>query len=219
MESHWENVYTTKSEKDVSWYEDRPTLSLQLLTQESDGLITDAIAVGNRKTMPVIDVGSGASVLIDCLLQDGFQSITALDITEAALRKSQQRLQEQGIPENKVRWVVSDITKFQAEQDGLYATWHDRAVLHFLTKEEDRQAYVKVVNQALRVGGIVVIASFALDGPKKCSGLDTMSYDAERIIELFGTENYRLVQEETGIHHTPFHTDQKFAYFKLVRIK
>ncbi len=171
--------------------------------------------------MAVIDVGGGASVLVDCLLEEGFQSISVLDIAEAALKKSKQRLVDHGMGQqatDNVNWVVSDVTKFFPVKDNSFAVWHDRAVLHFLTNENDRLAYVEVLNRSLAVGGIVVIAAFAVDGPKKCSGLDVIQYDTDRIVALLG-DNYRLLQEATELHHTPFNTDQKFSYFKFVRTK
>ncbi len=157
---------------------------------------------------------------MDYLLEEGFQSITVLDIAAEALAKSQQRLRSRESSScnfNKVHWVVSDITQYVPERDSSFAVWHDRAVLHFLTRKEDQEAYVLALNRSLCVGGILIIATFAKGGPVKCSGLDIVQYDIDSMKALVG-DRYMLLEEVEEVHITPFHTEQKFVYFKFVRV-
>ncbi len=193
---HWEDLYQTKGPGQVSWYQEHAQLSLQLIQRTQV-----------KKSANIIDVGGGASILVDDLLADGFQNVTVLDISQTALRAAQDRL---GVLAAHVTWMEADITRAVLPRQ-TYEVWHDRAVFHFLTKAEDRLVYVKVLKDSLKIGGYVIMATFALDGPRECSGLDTMQYDARSLSQELG-EDFHLVQSLPETHHTPFGTEQKFIY-------
>jgi SAM-dependent methyltransferase len=159
-----------------------------------------------------IDVGGGASVLVDHLLADGFTNLSILDISAAALDVSRNRLGETA---NKVRWIESDITEFDIPLS--FSVWHDRAVFHFLTETSDRESYVQALKRSLRVGGHLIIAAFAVGGPDQCSGLPTVQYDANKLSAELGLA-FQLVEELTEEHTTPANRQQKFAYFHFERI-
>lgn len=197
---HWEQVYQTKATDDVSWFQTHPTVSLQLI--EASGVGQDA---------GIIDVGGGASVLVDCLLDAGYHQLAVLDISAAALEHARHRL---GKRAGTVEWLEADVTTFQpARRFGL---WHDRAVFHFLTDKVDRQKYVETLKRALTPGGQTVIASFAIDGPLKCSGLEVARYDAAAIRAELGA-GFQLVEQVSETHTTPWATEQKFSYFRFKR--
>ncbi len=198
--THWEKIYGEKKPNEVSWYQENPQKSLDLITS------TDV-----SKEEPVIDVGGGASLLVDMLLEQGFQNVTVLDISEKALQYAQQRL---GELEGKVKWLVSDITEFESTEK--FGLWHDRAVFHFLTEKIDREKYVARVRRSLKKGGYLILSAFAKDGPDKCSNLNVRQYDAALVREEFG-EGFDLLQETSEIHQTPWGKDQKFEYFLLKR--
>jgi len=197
---HWEQVYETKSPDEVSWFQQRPELSLRLI---------GAINVG--KADGIIDVGGGASVLADFLLDEGYENLTVLDISSAALARARQRLGERAA---KVKWIEVDVTTFQSP--ATFAVWHDRAVFHFLTVAADRAAYVRALREALRPGGHAIIATFAADGPTRCSGLDVARYDAPSIWAELGV-GFELQEEVREVHRTPWETEQAFSYFRFVR--
>jgi len=194
-QAHWENVYATRGEREVSWFQERPALSLELIR-----------AAGATPRSAVIDVGGGASRLVDALLTDGFTAVTVLDISAAALAASRRRL---GSAATRVTWIVADITTWEPAQ--AYDLWHDRAVLHFLTNEADRAAYVMRLMQALRLGGHAIIGTFALDGPERCSGLPVVRYDASRLANLLGPQ-FDLVESRTQDHATPMGGTQRFQF-------
>lgn len=196
MRTHWEKIYTTKAPDKVSWY--RPHLETSL------GLILRAVS---DRTVSIVDVGGGESTLVDDLLQEGFQNITVLDVSQAAIDVNKARLGEKA---SGVRWLVADIIQVQL-QPRAYDLWHDRAVFHFLTAEEQRVAYVRQVVQAVKPGGHVIVSTFGPEGPTKCSGLEVVRYDAESLHEEFGTR-FRLVESSKEIHQTPFGTTQQFLY-------
>lgn len=198
--AHWENIYQDKSDQALSWYQKEPTQSLQLIKNAQIAL-----------DEPVIDVGGGASVLVDYLIRSGYLNISVLDISGNALASTRKRLGEAA---NKVKWYVSDITEFEAPHQ--YSLWHDRAVFHFLTAESDRQRYIKVLNQSLRPGGQLVIAAFAIGGPEKCSGLDIVQYDASKLSAELG-KDFELIEETGESHLTPSNVEQKFMYFRFTR--
>jgi len=193
--AHWENVYSTKGETGVSWYQTEPRLSLELIRAV-------APAQGGR----IIDVGGGASVLVDRLLDLPFEKIALLDISETALSKARSRLGERSV---RVDWIAADITEAQAL--GTFDIWHDRAVFHFLTDASDRRAYVDLARQTVRTGGHLVIASFADDGPKRCSDLDVCRYNADSMATELG-EGFSLVREARETHTTPSGSSQAFFY-------
>jgi 2-polyprenyl-3-methyl-5-hydroxy-6-metoxy-1,4-benzoquinol methylase len=194
--THWENIYHTKESAQVSWYQLHPQLSLQYIRN-----------TGADKASNIIDVGGGASTLVDHLLDDGFGQITVLDISKEALDVAIQRLAQRA---KLVTWLEADITRADLPHH-TYDIWHDRAVFHFLTDPQDREAYVKTVEHAVRPGGHVIVATFASDGPEKCSGLDVARYDPQSLHDEFGS-GFELLDSTHENHQTPFGTGQKFIY-------
>ena|SRR5689334_18556605 len=192
---HWEAVYSTKAETGVSWYQDEPRLSLELV-----GAV--APAEGGR----IIDVGGGASVLVDRLLDLPFGEIAVLDISEVALGKARARLGERA---GRVRWVVADVT--EGPELNTFDVWHDRAVFHFLTDPADRRSYVELAHQTVPQSGHLLIATFADDGPKQCSNLDVCRYNARSLASELG-EGFSLVREARETHATPWGSRQAFFY-------
>lgn len=198
---HWEQVYQQKQPDTLSWYQQQASLSLQLIQQ-----VTSPNAL-------LIDVGSGASTLIDDLLKLGYQNLTVLDISTAALAVTQQRL---GAKASQISWLVADI--IQAELPALaYDLWHDRAVFHFLTEQADREAYINRVRHSLKPGAYLVIACFADHGPEKCSGLPVQRYNTQTLAAAFGGD-FKLLTTAQEQHPTPFGTSQAFIYLLLQKI-
>ena len=193
--NHWEGVYQQTTPMDRSWHQDEPTLSLELIA--GAGLSRDA---------PVIDVGGGASVLVDFLIRDRYRDITVLDISGAALAACKKRL---GDVAEVIRWREADITQYEPPHQ--YALWHDRAVFHFLSDESERQQYRAVLERSLLPGGDVVMATFGLGGPTKCSGLDVVQYDAEKLDAELGPD-FRLMNARNEVHLTPSMKQQQFTY-------
>jgi 2-polyprenyl-3-methyl-5-hydroxy-6-metoxy-1,4-benzoquinol methylase len=194
--THWEQIYQAKAVTQVSWYQLHPLLSLQYI--QNTGIGT---------TGQIIDIGGGASTLVDHLLEDGFQHITVLDISAAALEVAQQRL---GPRAGVVTWLEADITQALLPRHK-YDVWHDRAVFHFLTQAEDRQRYLNAVREAVRPGGHIIVATFADDGPERCSGLEVARYNPESLHNEFGAD-FELLDSALERHQTPFGTEQKFVY-------
>ncbi len=194
-QAHWEAVYTTRGENEVSWYQENPAPSLELFAR-----------VGATPSMKIIDIGGGASRLVDSLLAEGFRAITVLDLSTAALGAAKARL---GAQAAKVRWIVADATAWEPTEG--YDIWHDRAAFHFLTEERDRAAYVARMKQALRVGGHAIIATFAPDGPERCSGLPVMRYDAESLGRTLG-QGFELIETRRRAHATPSGASQSFQF-------
>ena len=197
---HWDRVFTEKAVNSVTWYQARPDLSLALI--ERAKVAPDAA---------IIDIGGGASTLVDHLLDAGYRDIEVLDIAASALAHSRERLATKA---ETVQWTVADITTWQPSLR--YDLWHDRAVFHFLTEARDRRAYCAVLDQALKPGGFAVISSFAPDGPEKCSGLPVERYDANKLMAELGP-GYRLLGSEAERHLSPAGREQSFAYFLLRR--
>lgn len=194
--SHWERVYATKGATAVSWF--------QACAQHSLGLIR---ATEVPLSAPIIDVGGGASTLVDDLLAHGYANITVLDLSATALAAAKNRL---GAIGNSVQWLEADIT--QATLPACrFDVWHDRAVFHFLTAPQERQAYVQAVLRSVKPGGHVIVATFAQDGPTQCSGLPVMRYSADALHAEFGAP-FTLLRHEKEEHHTPFGTVQQFVY-------
>ena len=192
---HWEGVYSGTTFADVSWFQPRPERSLQLVEQSAVDR-DDAI----------IDVGGGASTLVDHLLDDGFTDITVLDVAGKALEQSQERL---GVRASQVEWVVSDVTTFRPSR--MWQLWHDRAALHFLVDEQDRARYVDVLKRALQPGGHAVLATFGPEGPLKCSGLEIRRYSIDLVEELLGP-GFELQSQLIENHVTPMGSNQQFLY-------
>jgi len=193
---HWENVYITKEESEVSWFQENPASSLELIT-----------LVGATPSTVVIDIGGGTSRLVDSLVERGFDAVTVLDISATALEVAKARL---GSRANQVAWIVADITMWEPPQK-VYDLWHDRATFHFLTDEHDRTAYVERLSKALKPGGYAIIATFAPDGPERCSGLPVVRYDAEYLGQVLGSA-FELVKTRRRKHLTPWGSVQRFQF-------
>ena len=193
---HWEKVYTTKATDAVSWFQTHAGLSLDLI---------NATGVGHEAS--IIDVGGGASTLVDDLLANGYTDLTVLDLSASALAAARNRL---GAKAADVRWIEADITKAGLPANK-FDVWHDRAVFHFLTTPEDRAAYVRTVFHSVKPGGHVIVATFAEDGPNQCSGLPVIRYRADELHAEFG-ESFLLLHHEKEAHHTPSGTVQQFVY-------
>jgi 2-polyprenyl-3-methyl-5-hydroxy-6-metoxy-1,4-benzoquinol methylase len=185
---------------EVSWYQTEPTLSLELIHDTGIG-----------KDAPIIDVGGGTSLLVDRLHAEGFSRLAVLDVSAAALSRAQRRLGEQAAA---IEWYEADVTEFVAPH--AFVLWHDRATLHFLVDPTDRKEYFRVLKRSLTHDGHVIIATFAVGGPTKCSGLDIRQYDAKNLSHELG-DDFRLVVERSEIHVTPAKTEQRFTYFRFVR--
>lgn len=197
---HWERVYETRSAESVSWFQRTPEVSLRLV--DAAGLAPDAA---------IIDVGGGASTLVDGLAAAGYQDLTVLDISTTALRISRSRL---GQPLGQIEWIESDVLGFEPRR--AYDLWHDRALFHFMTGERQQQAYRDVMRRSLAPQAQAIIATFAMDGPERCSGLPVRRYDAERLCATLG-DDFGLVAEERESHLTPGGEMQQFHYFLLRR--
>lgn len=192
---HWEKVYQEKEPGQVSWYQTQPSVSLDLIALSEIG-----------QSGKIIDVGGGASVLVDKLFEKGFNDVTVLDISAKAIEHAKGRL---GNRAEKVTWIEADITKFKPSQR--YDLWHDRAVFHFLTNPVDRKKYVEAMGKAVKPNGHVIIATFALEGPPKCSGLNVERYHPEKLSKEIGNL-FTLLKSVEEIHTTPWHSEQKFTH-------
>ena len=194
--AHWESVYRTKAPDSVSWYRPHLEQSLSLIKRT-------AVEVSSA----IIDVGGGESTLVDDLLSRGNQNISVLDISETAIDVCKKRI---GEASGQIHWLVADVTLVELKENA-YDVWHDRAVFHFLTGAEQREAYVRNVRRSVKRGGHVIVSTFGPVGPTKCSGLDVMRYDAESLHGEFGAR-FRLVDSSKELHRTPFGTTQQFLY-------
>jgi SAM-dependent methyltransferase len=194
LRDHWEGVYATKAETAVSWYQRHSTRSLAYVTAAAGW------------ASHIVDIGGGASTLVDDLLERGYANVTVLDISETALAKAKARLGDRA---SRVTWIAADITRWQPPR--LYGVWHDRAVFHFLTKAEDQDAYIAALRAGTERGATVVIATFALDGPEKCSGLPVQRYSPQTLAARLGAP-FVLTDEAQEIHATPWGTEQPFSY-------
>jgi 2-polyprenyl-3-methyl-5-hydroxy-6-metoxy-1,4-benzoquinol methylase len=199
-QTHWQNVYQTKGERDVSWFQESPAISLDLI--RATGVGADA---------SIIDIGGGASRLVDVLVGEGFHSVTVLDLSEKALAISRDRL---GSRAGRINWIVVDVTQWQPTQT--YDVWHDRAAFHFLTEPSDRLAYAECVRKAVRPGGHVIIGTFALDGPERCSGLLVARHDAASLGATLG-QSFKLIESRRHDHQTPGGIIQRFQFSRFER--
>ena len=193
---HWDKIYSTRAANAVSWFQKHADLSLRLIR-----------ATGVPADGSIIDVGGGASPLVDDLLADGFTNVTVLDLSAAALSAARLRL---GSRASAVHWLEADITQASLPVRA-YDVWHDRAVFHFLTTLEARTAYVRNVLRSVKPGGHVIVATFAEDGPTHCSGLPVVRYSADELHSAFG-DRFSLLKHEKEAHQTPFGTVQQFVY-------
>lgn len=197
---HWEALYRQRRVDEVSWFEQRPARSLACIE-----------ATGSARDAAVVDVGGGASTLVDHLLEAGFEDVTVLDVSAAALEHARRRLGDRA---GGVSWVVSDVLAWRP--DRAFDLWHDRAVLHFLVDPADRRRYVETMRRVLARGGHAVIATFGPQAPEQCSGLPVVRYEAETLAALFG-EDFRLEAHTLGDHRTPGGATQQFLYARLRR--
>lgn len=193
--AHWQGVYTTKEEDGVSWFQENPTPSLELLALAN---ATDNSAI--------IDIGGGASRLVDALVKKGHRDLTVLDLSEAALEAARARLASEA---QQVHWIVADVTVWKPTRQ--YDIWHDRAAFHFLTEAVDQSAYADRLRQALRPGGYAIIGTFALDGPEKCSNLPVQRHDAKSLAAILG-DGFSLVDTRRHEHVTPWESVQRFQF-------
>ncbi len=197
---HWETVYRNKAADQVSWFQLHAASSLRL------------IAGCAGRDAEIIDVGGGASVLVDDLLDAGYRHLTVLDLAESALAASRERLGARAQP---VQWIAGDVTRAELPA-ARYDVWHDRAVFHFLTDPADRARYVAQVLKSVKPGGHVIVAAFGPGGPLQCSGLEVMRYAPDALHAEFGMP-FRLLGHETEIHHTPAGQEQEFVYCYCLR--
>jgi ubiquinone/menaquinone biosynthesis C-methylase UbiE len=194
--THWETIYQTKAPTAVSWYQEHPDKSLELIARSRV-----------FKSGRIIDVGGGASTLVDHLIERNYLDVTVLDISGASLQCAQERLGENS---NKVKWIEADILQEKLPNE-YFDLWHDRAVFHFLTDKEDRQIYINQMDRSVKTGGHVIIATFAIEGPLRCSGLDVVRYGPETLCKELG-EKFSLIENQSEEHSTPFDSVQKFNY-------
>jgi SAM-dependent methyltransferase len=197
---HWDAVYATKSNDEVSWYEVDPLLSLNLIQQVSP------------TPNSVIDVGGGQSLLVDRLLDIGIGKVAVLDISNVALDRTKDRL---GGRAANVEWIEADVTSIS--NVGTFDLWHDRAVFHFLTEPKDREAYVELAVKSIPVRGHLIIGTFATDGPEKCSGLPVCRYDADSMASTLGNR-FMLVSSQNHVHATPWGKEQHFFFGVFQRV-
>ncbi len=198
---HWENIYQTKQLNEVSWFQPTPETSLSFFKE---------LNIPTRAK--IIDIGGGDSFLVDHLLDLGFEDITVLDISEAALERAKNRL---GNRANKVKWVVADAANFKPTEQ--YDFWHDRAAFHFLTNDDEVANYVKTVGKAITPNGYLIIGTFSEQGPKKCSGIDIKQYSENSLSQLFYT-GFEKLNCFTVEHQTPFNTVQQFVFCSFKKV-
>lgn len=198
--THWQNVYATKDEAEVSWFQASPAISLEMIRAASP----DRVAA-------IIDIGGGASRLVDALLQDGYRNLAVLDLSANALDAAKVRI---GGAASTVDWIVADATTWRPAKT--WDVWHDRAAFHFLTDPLDRAAYVERLRSAVAPGGHVIIATFAPDGPEKCSGLPVRRHDSASLSAELGPE-FELVETRSETHRTPWHSTQAFQFSRFRR--
>ncbi len=200
-QAHWDEVYTTRLAEELSWFQQQPALSIELIER-----------VGAGPAAALVDVGGGDSRLVDGLLELGYRDLTVLDVSLAALERARQRLGDQA---GVVEWVASDVTHW--EPGRAYDVWHDRAVFHFLTEDADRRRYVEVMRRALKRSGQAVIATFSLEGPPKCSGLDVCRYSAETLVRELGPA-FKLDESREQVHQTPAGKSQAFVFARFRKV-
>jgi SAM-dependent methyltransferase len=201
--SHWQKVYTGKSPEEQSWHQPRPDLSLEW----ADKVIDETPA-------RLVDVGGGASAFVDHLLARGGVDVTVIDIAKPALDAAKERLGEQA---EQVDWRVADLTE-PIDFDQPFDIWHDRAVFHFLTGEDDRRTYLNNLDRNLVADGHAIIATFAPEGPEECSGLPVRRYSGQSLAETLG-DSWQLVESRQELHATPWGGEQAFVYTLFERAK
>lgn len=199
LKEHWETVYATKTSQEVSWTQEKPTISLDFIS-----------SFQLDKSASIIDIGGGDSLLVDFLLDLGYTNISVLDISSHAIERAKKRL---GMKASLVNWIVSDINEFEPIQS--YDVWHDRAAFHFLTNPKDIERYVKLVSSQ---ANNLVVGTFSTNGPFKCSGLEITQYDENELSELFGTVGFEPQTTKREDHMTPFGTTQNFVFAAFSKV-
>jgi trans-aconitate methyltransferase len=194
-QAHWQKTYKEKGEKQVSWFQEKPALSLELID-----------SVGVKLDSGIIDIGGGASRLVDVLVSEGYRDLTVLDLSDEAVAITRSRLAERA---PLIKWIVGDVTEWEPSRQ--YDLWHDRAAFHFLTAATDRAAYLDRLMRAIRPGGHAIIATFAIDGPERCSGLPVMRYDATALSAALGRA-FALIGTRRQDHTTPTGGVQRFLF-------
>jgi len=197
---HWDRVYASKAPQEGSWFCAHLKTSIALIER-----------VAGDRDAAIIDVGGGASTLVDDLLSGGYRNVSVLDISQSALEVAKERL---GDASRMVQWVCADVTRGALPAKS-YDVWHDRAVFHFLTQAQLRRDYVSKATSAVKTGGHVIVSTFGPEGPTRCSGLDVVRYDSESLHAEFG-QNFRLVESTTELHRTPLGATQQFFYCHFV---
>jgi ubiquinone/menaquinone biosynthesis C-methylase UbiE len=200
-QDHWQTVYQEKGEHQVSWFQEQPSISLDLMSD-----------VGAKTNTAIVDIGGGASRLVDALVDNGYRDLTVLDLSESAISIAKQRL---GTRAAGVSWIVADVTQWQPSRQ--YDLWHDRAAFHFLTETADQNAYGERLTRALRPGGHAIIGTFALDGPERCSGLPVVRYDSSHLSVALG-HGFALIAERRHDHKTPWGAIQRFQFSVFRRV-
>ncbi len=200
--AHWDSVYTTKSASDRSWTEDAPEESMRFIARAAVD-VDDAI----------IDIGGGASLLVDSLIKSGYRDVTVLDIAETALAETRKRIAEMQ-SSSDVTFVCADITQWKPEKT--YSIWHDRAVFHFLTDKNDQATYVALASASVKPGGHVLLATFAPHGPESCSGLPVQRWSVDELTQLFA-DSFTPIESTTATHMTPWGGEQPFTWVLLRR--
>ena len=198
--THWDNVYATKGEAEVSWFQNSPATSLAMIR-----------AANPDRAAAIIEIGGGASRLVDALLLDGYRDVAVLDLSANALDAAKKRI---GAAASRVDWIVADATTWRPTK--AYDLWHDRAAFHFLTDSGDRTAYIERLRSAVAPGGHVIIATFALDGPEKCSGLPVQRHDSASLAAELGP-GFELVETRNEAHQTPWNSMQAFQFSRFKR--
>ena len=197
---HWDKIYSTKTLQEVSWYQPVPKISLELI-----------LSLKLSKDSPIIDVGGGDSFLVDSLIKKGYIDLTVLDISKVAIERAKNRL---GKHAKKINWIVSDITNFYPERK--YSVWHDRAVFHFLRKEQEINSYLKTLNDGTDVNGRLVLGTFAENGPLRCCALDIKRYSFHDLENTF-CNYFQINKMINSIHQTPFNTEQSFNFVQAIK--
>ena len=200
-QAHWQQVYKEKGEYQVSWFQDQPAISLELIE-----------AVGAKPSSAIIDIGGGASRLMDALVDRGYGDLSVLDLSESATSIAKARLADRAA---QVKWIVADVTQWKPTR--AYDLWHDRAAFHFLTRASDRDAYIDRLIKAVPSGGHAIIGTFAVDGPERCSGLPVVRYDAARLSAKF-TPAFALLDTRRDDHRTPWGAIQHFQFSVFRRV-
>lgn len=207
---HWGGVWSTRAPDDVSWFQAEPTTSVRLVVEAAEVAVSRA--GGSARSARIIDIGAGASMLVDRLLDRGFRDLTVVDIASAALDIVRTRLGDRA---GLVEFVVADVTSWEPSHS--FDVWHDRAVFHFLVDDALRARYVETVGRAVQPGGAVVLGTFAVDGPEQCSGLPVKRWSAESLAAEFA-DRFELVHHEREVHRTPGGGEQAFTWVVLRRV-